>query len=178
MTVGFQQIPTTANTPTFVSVRRIIALSSKSKRHLWDFFPHTRSPRAFGPLSCGKHRFRSSDLMFQNGFDTRGQRLRLRLDVLAVLDDIGGCGLFDLTFIVPCQSSGQALDDDLALLPSRSKRWIRVARTLRRAYSLFSHRLLQACFVCLACFQYVQTVSVDAGRGPQARYRDRHRSSR
>ena len=60
--------------------------------------------------------------MFQNGFDTRGQRLRLRLDVLAVLDDIGGCGLFDLALIVPRQGSGQALDNDLALLPSRSKR--------------------------------------------------------
>ena len=119
-----------------------------------------------------------SDLMFQNDFDARGQRQRLRLDVLAILDDVGGCGLFDLTLIVPCQSSGQALDDDLALLPSRSKRWIRVARTLRRDHSLFRRRFLQACFVCLACFQYVQTVSVDARRGPPARYRDRHRSSR
>ena len=142
------------------------------------FLPPARSPRAHDPLSCGKRRFRSSDLMFQNDFDARGQRQRLRLDVLAILDDVGGCGLFDLTLIVPCQSSGQALDDDLALLPSRSKRWIRVARTLRRDHSLFRRRLLQACFVCLACFQYVQTVSVDARRGPPARYRDRYRSSR
>ena len=142
------------------------------------FLPPARSPRAHDPLSCGKRRFRSSDLMFQNDFDARGQRQRLRLDVLAILDDVGDCGLFDLTLIVPCQSSGQALDDGLALLPSRSKRWICVARTLRRDYSLFLHRLLQACFVCLACFQYVQTVSVDAGRGPPTRYRDRHRSSR
>ena len=142
------------------------------------FLPPARSPRAHDPLSCGKRRFRSSDLMFQNDFDARGQRQRLGLDVLAILDDVGGCGLFDLTLIVPCQSSGQALDDDLALLPSRSKRWIRVARTLRRDHSLFRRRLLQACFVCLACFQYVQTVSVDARRGPLARYRDRHRSSR
>lgn len=162
------------------------------------FLPPARSPRAHDPLSCGKRRFRSSDLMFQNDFDARGQRQRLRLDVLAVLDDIGGCGLFDLILIVPCQSSGQALDDDLALLPSRSKRWIcvartsrrdciaqfrvclgcGVARTSRRDCSLFPRRLLQACFVCLACFQYVQTVSVDARRGPPARYRDRHQSSR
>ena len=142
------------------------------------FLPPARSLRAHDPLSCGKRRFRSSDLMFQNDFDARGQRQWLRLDVLAILDDVDNCRLFDLTLIIPCQSSGQALDDDLALLPSRSKRWIRVARTLRRDHSLFRRRLLQACFVCLACFQYVQTVSVDARRGPPVRYRDRHRSSR
>ena len=114
------------------------------------FLPPARSPRAHDPLSCGKRRFRSSDLMFQNDFDARGQRQRLRLDVLAILDDVGDCGLFDLTFIIPCQSSGQALDDDLALLPSRSKRWIRVARTLRRDYSLFSAPFVTGLF-CVSC---------------------------